>query len=205
MGRDRYPRRRCARALSGIGAVCALVAAVYSHADTTLAAKLAVCESCHGADGNSTREGTPSLAGQPTTFLVNQLILYREGVRRSAVMRPQVANFDDAAVIAVAEHFAALPARPRSGPVDPKLAAHGRALAQSGRCGSCHLPDFSGRAHIPRLAGQREDYLASTLTAYRDGARGESDTTMIDVMHGASDEEIRALAHYLAHQAASTR
>jgi cytochrome c553 len=36
------------------------------------------------------------------------------------------------------------------------------------------------------------------LTAYREETRGGADTTMIDVMRGASDAEIAALAHFLA-------
>jgi cytochrome c553 len=51
---------------------------------------------------------------------------------------------------------------------------------------------------MPRLAGQREDYLRSTLVAYRDGTRGGADTTMNDIMQGVSDDDIRALAHFLA-------
>ncbi len=58
---------------------------------------------------------------------------------------------------------------------------------------------LSGRAQIPRLAGQREDYLAATLRAYRDGKALRPDTAMNNIMRGASDEEIRAPAHFLAH------
>jgi cytochrome c553 len=50
---------------------------------------------------------------------------------------------------------------------------------------------------MPRLARQRIDYLAKTLTAYRDGSRSGIDTSMNDVMYRASDQDIRALAHYL--------
>ncbi len=78
--------------------------------------------------------------------------------------------------------------------------ARGRVLARAGRCDQCHLPDFSGRAQMPRLAGQREDYLTAALTAYRDEERGGADTTMIDVMHDTSDADIRALAHFLSRQ-----
>ncbi|NCX15230.1 MAG: cytochrome c4, partial [Burkholderiaceae bacterium] len=34
-----------------------------------MSAKLQVCGACHGPDGNSKIAGTPSLAGQPKTFL----------------------------------------------------------------------------------------------------------------------------------------
>jgi cytochrome c553 len=35
-------------------------------------------------------ENTPSIAGQPELFLTNQLILMREGVRKSEIMAPFV-------------------------------------------------------------------------------------------------------------------
>jgi cytochrome c553 len=67
-------------------------------------------------------------------------------------------------------------------------------------CGSCHLPDYRGQKHVPRLSNQREDYLVSTLLAYRDNRRTGTDTSMNGMMYQVTDGEIRALAHYLAHQ-----
>ncbi len=203
--RDRTAVRRFALIFAGIGFVCAASAAEPNPGEVELAAKITACASCHGADGNSTREGIPSLAGQPETLLVNQLILIREGVRRSELMRPLVRGFDDATIVAIAKHFAALPPRSLDGPADPALVERGRELAKAGHCGSCHLPDFSGRAQIPRLAGQREDYLVATLTGYRNDVRTRPDTTMNDIMRGAPDEDIRALAHFLARLAPRTR
>ncbi len=163
---------------------------------------LAGCGECHGEDGNSATASIPSLAGQPEIFLTTQLILFREGLRHSAQMAPRARGLSDATVVALAAHFAALPARAAPTAGDPDLLAQGRRLAQAGRCGGCHLPDFSGRQQIPRLAGQREDYLAAALAAYRDETRGGADTTMIEVMRGASDAEISALAHFLSRQGA---
>lgn len=52
---------------------------------------------------------------------------------------------------------------------------------------------------MPRLAGQREDYLIKAMKDYRDRRRGGPDTTMIEIMTGTPDEDIQALAHFLAH------
>ena len=43
---------------------------------------LQLCAACHGEDGNSRMEKIPSLAGQPAFFILNQLFLMREGVRK---------------------------------------------------------------------------------------------------------------------------
>ena len=114
-------------------------------------------------------------------------------------MAPVAANLDDATIEKLAAHFAALPPVSNADTADAALMARGRLLAKAGRCGQCHLPDYAGRAQIPRLAGQREDYLRSALLAYRDNTRGGSDTTMNDIMNGVSDADIEALAHFLAH------
>src|SRR5205807_7429477 len=55
-----------------------------------LAARIALCATCHGEDGNSRMENIPSLAGQPDFFLFNQLFLMREDVRRIEAMAPMV-------------------------------------------------------------------------------------------------------------------
>jgi len=188
------------RATAGVLALAALLATAPPAGASSLDALLEGCAQCHGTDGNSVMPDVPSLAGQPATFLETQLILFRERLRRSEAMAPQVKGLDDPTVIALAAHYAALPPRAAPDPGDPALLAQGRQLAKAGRCGTCHLPDFAGRQQIPRLAGQREDYLAMALAAYRDETRGGADTTMIDVMRGATDAEIEALAHFLARQ-----
>ena len=193
--------RRYSFGLIVLAGACAAGATGTPDGKPALDAEIRACGACHGADGNSTREGVPSLAGQPEKFLTDQLILIREGVRRSELMRPFVRGLDDTTIVAIAKYFAAKPVRPPDEPVDPELAARGRALAEQGHCGGCHLKDFSGRAQIPRIAGQREDYLVATLRAYRNGKALRPDTTMNNIMRGASDGEIRALAHYLTHAA----
>ena len=85
--------------------------------------------------------------------------------------------------------------------MDPALVKRGAQLAVGLRCASCHLPDYAGREQMPRLAHQRIDYLILSLTAYRDGRRSGIDTSMNGVMYGVSDQDIRALAHYLASSA----
>jgi cytochrome c553 len=67
-------------------------------------------------------------------------------------------------------------------------------------CRSCHLKDYSGQRQVPRLAKQREDYLAASMKAFRDNKRTGADTDMNAVMYSVSDSDIEALAHYFAHQ-----
>lgn len=193
----RMRSRRSPPVLSAVGlAVCVGVWADPGAAQT-LEERLEVCGSCHGTTGNSTMENVPSLAGQPVLFLTNQLILMREKVRPSEVMEPFVKGLNDDTIIALAEHFAKLAPEPSEEAVDQSLVARGGELAVQKRCASCHLPSYAGQEQMPRLVRQRIDYLTKTLTAYRDGGRSGIDTSMNDVMSRASNEDIRALAHYL--------
>src|ERR687891_2552291 len=165
--------------------------------------RLQLCAACHGPDGNSLNPQLPSIAGQPRLFIENQLILFREELRRSDQMAPVVKGLKDPEIIKLAEHFSKLPAKAmESAPRDAKLAQQGAAAAKKLRCGICHLSDYSGQNQIPRLAGQREAYLEAEMRAYRDGKRTGGDTIMAAALHGVSDADIKALAHYLSRSSA---
>jgi cytochrome c553 len=188
---------------SGIKGWPALALATFFICSAPLAAPspeaITACEACHGKGGNSTTPLTPSIAGQPRTFLENQLIFFREGLRASPVMQAVARGMKDKDIAELAKHFAASPVRIVSpGAADPKLDARGRQLAGGMHCGQCHLADFRGRAQMPRLAGQREDYLVETMKAYRDGKRTGADTTMSEVLYSLNDADIEALGHFLA-------
>jgi len=157
------------------------------------------CLTCHGPDGNSVTPGIPSIAGQPKLFIETQLVLIREELRPAPQMLPLVKGMKDAEIVRLAEHFSKLPARAMaSGPADPGLMKQGRARAKALRCGICHTADFGGQNQVPRLAGQREEYLVSEMLAYRDGERKGGDTIMAAALYGVSDADIRALGHFLS-------
>ena len=162
----------------------------------TAAELVGACSACHGEDGNSRLENVPSLAGQPEFFLLNQLVLMRDGVRTIPVMAALVRGLTDADIQTIASHFAARGPRASSEPIDDALAKRGRELAVTLRCGSCHLPGLEGRQQIPRLAKQRIDYLTRALKDYRDGTRAGADTLMNNAVAGLSDTDLSALAHY---------
>jgi cytochrome c553 len=163
-------------------------------------AKAKACESCHGAGERAPLEGMPSLAGQPEVFLTLQLILLREGLREVPQMAPFTKSLSDRDITDIAAHFARqTPAKDGTGR-DAELFARGAALSKAMNCGSCHRADYGGQRQMPRLAGQREDYLVATMKAYRDNQRAGTDTSMNGALYLVPDADIRALAHYLARQ-----
>ena len=177
----------------------ALLAALFiSNAVAQVPGKAKACAACHGEDGNSSISGTPSIAGQPRIFLENYLIMTREGVRGSEVMQVLLKGVPDAEIIALSNHYAGLKASPLSGSVDRNLFERGRGIAARSRCGSCHLPNYVGRQQMPRLAGQREEFLAEVMLQYRHNRRRGGDTMMSAALYGIPETDFPALAHYFS-------
>ncbi len=159
---------------------------------------MAACGACHGADGNSTMPGVPSLAGQPKVFLENQLVMIREGMRDVPQMRGLLDAVNDEDFSALAKRYAAMPIKPSTYKPDAEKISRGAALSKQGLCGSCHLPDYSGQQQMPRLAQQREDFLLANMQQFRDGKATGRDTMMTGILRGFTDAQLSDLAHYFA-------
>jgi cytochrome c553 len=163
-------------------------------------AKAEICAGCHGENGVSQTENVPSLAGQPDMFTQWQLVFFRAGARKNELMQQIAADISNDDVRNLGAYFAEL-APPKAAPDDnPDLSKKGAQAAVGRRCASCHTDSFAGTKGVARLAGQREEYLLKALHDYKSGARsGGSMAAMADVAYPLSEEEITALAHYLAH------
>jgi cytochrome c553 len=160
--------------------------------------KSAPCAACHGADGNATIPGTPSLAGQPTFFTHWQLIKFRDGRRKDAQMSPFAERLSDEDMADLAAFYAAQPPKARGSVVDPAKAAAGRPLVDTHHCSSCHTPTLTGQQQVPLLAGQDLAYLRKLLGGFRAGTASDLDGTMTMAARPLSAEDVENLAHYLA-------
>ncbi len=184
-----------------IGVILAPLPAAASGADA-LAAQLAPCLACHGKNGQSTTAEVPSLGGQPAYYLTIQLYMFREKLRVVEVMNKATRGLADDDLNKIAEAIAKLPPpRPAGGSSDSADAGRmerARTLAEQNRCNFCHNANYSGEQNVPRLAGQREDYLMKALREYKDNRRRGYDAAMADVLYAIGDEQIRDLAYFLA-------
>ena len=162
--------------------------------------KVASCATCHGNAGRAPLAGMPLLAAQPEQYLTLQMILLREGLRDIPQMAPFLKGLSDQDVTDIAAYFARQPLPKNEAPRSAERFTRGAALSKGMGCGSCHRADYSGQNQVPRLAGQREDYLADALKAYRDNKRVGTDTNMNGIVGHMGAEDMRALAHYLAQQ-----
>ena len=142
----------------------------------------------------------PSLAGQPDLFLQWQLVFFRSGSRKNEVMQPigeQLINED---IRNLGAYFASLPPAAATKPEESSRAEEGAKIVAGRSCASCHTDTFAGTKGTARIAGQREDYLVKALHDYKSGGRsGSGVAAMASVAYSLSDDEISALAHYLAH------
>jgi cytochrome c553 len=163
--------------------------------------KAELCAGCHGENGISQMENTPSLAGQPDQFIQWQLVFFRSGARKNEQMQPIAEQVDNDDIRNLGAYFASLTPPKATKPDDnPDLSQKGAQAAVGRRCASCHTDSFAGTKAVARIAGQREDYLLKALHDYKSGVRsGGGMATMADVAYPLSEEEITALAHYLAY------
>ncbi len=163
-------------------------------------AKAEQCTGCHGDNGISTIENIPSLAGQQDQFIQWQIVYFRAGTRKNPLMEPIIAPLTNEDVRNLGAYFASLPPPKPPEDNDPDLSKKGEQSARGRRCASCHTDSYAGTKGVARLAGQREEYLVKALQDYKSGARfGGSGGSMTDVAYALTEEEIPALAHYLAH------
>jgi cytochrome c553 len=161
--------------------------------------KAEVCVECHGVDGNSTIPSIPSLAGQPPLYVYYQLVQFREGRRKDPQMSPYAADVSDADMQDIAAYFAVQkPVALPSGEPDPAKVVAAKRAIEVHHCLSCHAPGLVGQDHIPRLAGQSYEYLLKQLRGFKAQTSADIDGSMTTVAQVLSEEEIEALAHYLA-------
>jgi cytochrome c553 len=158
------------------------------------------CTPCHGRDGISRTPLTPSLAGEPDYFIQWQLVYFRGGSRKSAIMQAIAKSLSNEDIRNLGAYYASLGApKPQPAAGSDALAQAGEKLAAAYRCKSCHGDGFAGVGPTARLAGQREDVLLKALRDFKSGARiGTGIASMADVVYPLSDDDMKALAHYMS-------
>ena len=141
----------------------------------------------------------PRSARQQAPYALIQLFMFREKLRIFEPMNEMAKSFTDDDLQKFSDFIAKLPKpAPPADAGDPARMQRAQALVQQNHCNACHNADFSGKENVPRIANQREDYLAKTLGEYKDNSRHGYDGTMADVMSRSRREQIADLAYYIA-------
>ncbi|MCB1885998.1 MAG: cytochrome c4 [Rhodocyclaceae bacterium] len=171
--------------------------------------KSAMCQGCHGADGNSAAPNFPKLAGQYADYISKQVIDYQKGVRQDPTMTGMAAAVaSEQDLHDIAAYFASQKLMKGSGASNDA----GRTFYLEGDmargiygCVNCHGEQGKGKAPdnalFPVIGGQHKDYLVKQLNDLKGRARSNDPAGMMaDVARKMTDEDIAAVAEYLAAQ-----
>lgn len=167
--------------------------------------KSAACVACHGADGNSPSPAFPKIAGQSAGYIAKQLADFKTGRRANGIMAGQVAALSKADMQDLGAFYAG--EKPSSGKASTeKQAKMGARLYRGGNaktgvsaCMSCHGPSGKGiPPKYPQVSGQHAAYSVAQLKAFKEKARKNDDGIMTGIAFRMSQEEISAVADYMA-------
>jgi len=176
----------------------------------------AMCQGCHGEDGNSVVPTFPKLSGQWADYIQKQFREFQNGARTDPTMSDMalsVGEFPE--LFDIAAYFASQ--KLMEGPVteDPsvlapyrrgeKLFIEGNADSGAFRCIKCHGEHGMGtplnNPLFPIIGGQHKDYLVKQLTDFKRSDRDNDRSGMMMLIAGRlSDSEIEDLAIYLANK-----
>jgi len=159
------------------------------------------CAACHGPNGRSDMPGVPVLAGQPSLYTITQLFLFREGRRTNEAMVALGKTMKDADLRGFSDHIGTLPPVPAPAPATPPDAARmarGLALAQEHKCLFCHGAQLEGGQQVPRIGGQKQEYLLATLKGFKTGERPGYTRAMTEALSQVPAADLDVLAYWAA-------
>lgn len=190
--------------------VLALGAVVSTHAvaqaDEARAKRIAggSCFLCHGANGESTSEVFPRLAGQNAEYIAKQLKAFKTGQRKSSAMADMSSRLTDDEMLALGKYYEKM-TPPREPSKEPLLAGMGQYIYHNGNkfsgvpsCASCHGANGEGSNNLPRLASQFSGYIHTQLKQFNTRQRNDVNQVMHVVAEKMTELEMVAVAEYLA-------
>ena len=91
-----------------------------------------------------------------------------------------------------------VPAPAPATPPDPARMAKGAALAQEHKCVFCHGANLDGGQQVPRIGGQKEEYLRATLQGFKSGERPGYTRAMTEALSQVPAADLDVLAYWAA-------
>lgn len=167
----------------------------------------ALCQGCHGEDGNSLEGLIPKLAGQYSQYLSKQFRNYQTGAREHQIMSAMSAIISDAELSDIVAYFASQKQMSGGGkagnPTGKNLFTRGDMARGVLPCEGCHGVNGKGQApdvsDYPVIGGQQKDYLRTQITHWRSGERSNSAGGVMNaITKSLTDAEVDALADYIS-------
>jgi cytochrome c553 len=169
--------------------------------------KSAMCQGCHGEDGNSEAPNFPKLAGQYANYLQKQIRDFQSEVRVDPTMSSMAATVTEHQdLLDITAYFASQKQMKGSGgnsEAGKKLFLEGNVVSGVYGCVNCHGENGKGKsswnALFPIVGGQHKDYLVKQLTDFKKGDRKNDPAGMMhDIADKLTNKEIEAVADYLS-------
>ncbi len=169
--------------------------------------KSAMCQGCHGEDGNSAAPTFPKLAGQYANYLQKQIHDFQAEVRvdptMSGMAQTVTENLD---LLDITAYFASqkqMKGDSASNSAGKKLYLEGNDASGVYGCVNCHGENGKGKSAsnpmFPVIGGQHKDYLVKQLTDFNSGERHNDPAGMMETLAKLmTSEEISAVAEYLS-------
>ena len=164
----------------------------------TVDERLPTCLTCHGKNGTSAIPTVPSLGGMPVNYLLSQLYLFRENIRKVDPMNAMAAGLSDDDLRTLGALFNKMPAPPPAPALTAAEEASGADLVEKYHCNSCHMPNLSGQGTIPHIAGQHVEYVKQALVTYKNNTRRGYSPAMNEAVQAVEDADIPLLARYVS-------
>jgi cytochrome c553 len=162
--------------------------------------KSALCQGCHGEDGNSAVPSFPKLAGQYAEYIARQISNFQTGTRKDPTMTDMAATLTNRQdTIDIAAYFASQ--KQMSG--TPVKNEAGEKIFIDYGCLNCHGEIGKGRpannSIFPVIGGQHKDYVVKQLNDFKTGARDtDMSGAMNELTNKMTDAQIDAVADYLS-------
>jgi len=177
--------------------------------------KSAACSGCHMPDGNTANPEWPKIAGQIPSYMVKQLMAFKEGDRENKIMDPFVKPLSHQDIEDIAQYFGTQNMKPGVG--DPAQLALGEKIYKKGKfytpltaCIGCHGMRGEGNHSweelmaappsvlAPAIGGQNATYLIKQLLAFKTRERtNDVGEVMQRITLQMTNEQIEAVAQYI--------
>ena len=160
------------------------------------------CGRCHGDNGVSDEDDTPSLAGQTAAYTFKQLVDYKTGRRENRSMRKAVRKLSLRDIADLGAFYAAQTPEKPAGGEPPHLVNNGDRSRLLLSCNDCHneSKEYRSVMEIPAtISGQKPEYFVQTMQEFKTGERANDlFGRMLFIASRLTDDEINALAAYYA-------
>ncbi len=166
-------------------------------ANADISGMLKMCANCHGDNGVSAQEATPTIGGIDAEYQENALRAYRDGSRGcgdTPMMCKAAKRLSDDQIEELSHHYGDMPYVATAQDFDAALAEKGKAIHDASGCGMCH-GDTPDDAVSAILHGQKKAYLSAALKAYAADERDQP-RPMAKALKAMSPEELEALTNY---------